>query len=501
MNLTQKTLVAGGWKLAAVVSKAAAQLLVLAVLARFVLPEEFGVVAIAMVVVAFGTMFSQIGLGPALIQRPEITSTHIRVGFTTSILLAVGMWALTWILAPAGAAFFREPAVVPVLRALGFSFILLSFGLVAKALLERDLEFRRIMYAELGSYVVGHALLGIALAVKGFGVWALVGATLGQNFLESLLYVLFRPHDMRPSLSSREFKDLFSFGGGLALSRLFHLLGNYGDNMVVGRFLGAEALGIYGRAFQIMNVPVTHLGNVIDSVMFPAMARIQTERARLGEVFLRSLGIVNLLLMPVGFVGVVLAPEIVAIVLGPNWDSAIVPLQWLMLAASLKGSVRMCDSLARATGAVYRSAARKAVYATAIIGGTWLGHFFGLDGVAIGVTLAVLTVYLLMLHLGLSLVGRTWVDVLRAITPGLLWAGVFCAVMIPTAHVLRAMDLPAVVVAAVAGGGPILLALAVAAAHPPVIGPAGIWLLRRLLEAAPKNMAIVDTVRRRLANV
>lgn len=501
MSLTRKTLVAGGWKLLAVASKAVAQLVVLGVLARFVLPEAFGVVAIAMVVVAFGTMFSQIGLGPALIQRAEITSTHIRVGFTSSIILAVGISALTWFLAPLGGVFFREPTVVPVLRALGLSFVLLSFGLVAKSLLERELEFRRILYAELGSYLVGHAAVGITLAVMGYGVWALVGATLAQNLLQSLLFLSLRPHDMRPSLAGRELRDLVSFGGGLALSRLFHLLGNYGDNLVVGRMLGAQALGLYGRAFQIMNVPVTHLGNVIDSVMFPAMARIQSERARLGDVFIRSLGIVNLLLVPVGILGILLAPEIVAIILGPNWESAIVPLQWLMLAASFKGSVRMCDSLARATGAVYRSAVRKAVYAVAIIGGTWAGHFFGLNGVAMGVTAAVFVVYLLMLHLGLSLVGRSWIDVSRALVPGLAWAAMICAIAAPTAIALRGLEWPALAVAAIAGGLPVGLALAIAVAHPPTLGPAGMWLVRRLLEAMPESMTLLNPVRRKVSRV
>lgn len=501
MSLTKKTLAAGSWKLLAVMSKAVAQLVVLAVLARFVLPEEFGLVAIGMIVVAFGTMFSQIGLGPALIQRPEITTRHIRVGFTSSVLLAVLIWGAVWLLAPLGGLFFQAPDVVPVLRALGLSFVLLSFGLVSKALLERGLEFRKIMYAELGSYLLGHAAVGITLAVLGFGVWALVGATLAQNLLESVLYLVLKPHAVRPSLARREFADLASFGGGLALSRLFHLLGNYGDNLIVGRFLGAQALGLYGRAFQIMNVPVQHLGNVIDSVMFPAMARIQHERKRLGDVFLRAVGIVNLLLLPLGLLGILLAPEIVSIILGPNWDSAIVPLQWLMLAASFKGSVRMCDSLARATGAVYRSAARKAVYATAIIFGTWIGHFFGLNGVALGVSGAVFVVYLLMLHLSLSIVGRGWWSVAEALIPGLRFCLLVAGTAWPIAVTLRNAGAPAVVIVAAAGGVPVALSLAITTIRPAAIGPAGLWLVQRLLETVGWNHPLLNHLRRRTSRV
>lgn len=495
MGLTKKTLNAGGWKFAGVVTKALTQIVVLAVLARYILAEEFGLVAIGTIIIAFGTMFSQIGLGPALIQRKNISSVHIRVGFTTSVILALIVWGLLWLSSPLIAIFFREPLVTPIIRALGLSFLFSSFGLVSKSLLARDLEFKKLTIAELISHLVGYAGVGITLAVNGFGVWALVGATVSQRALESVSYFLFRPHSLFPSLARREISDLMAFGSGLALSQFFHLAGNHGDNAVIGRLLGASALGIYGRAFQLMSVPIQYLGDVIDSVMFPAMSRIQEETTRLGNVFLRAVSVTNLILLPASVLGIILAPEIVNVVLGEKWAAAVVPLQLLTAAASFKGSVRMCDSLARALGAVYRSAARKAIYAIGIVGGSWIGHFYGLNGVAWGVSGAVFLIYLLMLHLSLSLVDRRWRDLLAALVPGGILSIIVILLLWPLTTLLRNSVGSDLVVLLVASGTVAATVVTLALTYPPVLGRAGLWLVGHLLERVPSRNILLLKLR------
>lgn len=497
-GLGDRTLIAGSWKLVTVASQVVLQVVVLAVLARFILPEEFGIVALAKIVIAFATMFASAGLGPALIQRSQINATHLRVGFTSSVLLAIGLWALIWVSAPALATFFREEEVLWVLRVIGGSFVLLSFGLVSKALLERALDFKRLMLADLGSYL-GYGIVGISGAVAGHGVWALVAATLSQRLLFSVVCFQLRPHNVVPSLARRELGELLSFGGGLTLSRVFHFAGNYGDKALAGRLLGVGPLGIYERAYHLMNLPQQYLGNVIDNVMFPALARVQHQRERLTSAFVRALSLTNLLLLPFSVVVVVLAPEIVSVVLGPMWDAAVFPLQALVAVAWLKGSVRMCDSLARAVGAVYRSASRKAWYAAAVLTGTYLGSTFGVDGVAVGVSVAVLIVTILMLHLGLSILQAGWGTLIPSMAPGLLFGGLSASVVIPTTIVLRMMEAPDVVTLAGAGGGAVAACGLVLVAWPRTMGSGGIWLMRRALHAAPFEGRFITRLRRSLA--
>jgi O-antigen/teichoic acid export membrane protein len=497
VGLGDRTLAAGGWKLFTVASQVLVQVVVLAVLARFILPEEFGIVALAKIVIAFATVFASAGLGPALIQRAEVTPTHLRVGFTSSVLLAIGLWALVWLTAPGLAIFFREDQVAPVLRAIGASFILLSVGLVSKALLERNLDFKRLMLADLGS-ALGYGVVGVIGAVAGYGVWALVAATLFQRFVFSVTCFRLHPHSLRPTLARRELGDLLSFGGGLTLSRVFHFLGNYGDKALTGRLLGAGPLGFYERAYHLMNLPQEYLGNVIDNVMFPALAKVQDQRERLTRAFSRALSLTNLMLMPFSVAVVVLAPEIVAVVLGPQWGPAVLPLQVLAGVAWLKGSVRMCDSLARAVGAVYRSASRKAGYALAVLAGTYFGAPFGVVGVAFGVSLAVVLVTILMLHLGLSILAAPWRILIPSVLPGLLFATLSASVLLPAAWALRAADAPAAVTLLVSGGGALIICLMVLLASPRLIGSGGIWLLTRALAARPHLGGIVGYLRRRL---
>lgn len=501
MGLTRRTINAGGWKLTGVVIKAVAQLLVLGTLARYIRPEEFGLVAIGQIVIAFGNMFSQVGLGPALIQREGITQVHIRVAFTTSVGLACLVWLVLWGTAPLLGEFFRDGEVIPVIRALGIGFILTSAGLVAESLLARALDFRKIMVAELASYLLGYAATGIGLAIAGFGVWALVGANLTQRALHSTLCFAFQRHSIVPSVRRREILDLATFGSGLTLSRFFHLVGNYGDNAAIGRLLGASALGIYGRAFQLMSVPVQHLGDVIDSVMFPAMSRIQGEKAKLGEVYLRAIGLINLVLLPASVVGVILAPEIVRVVLGAGWEEAIVPLQLLTAAASFKGSIRMCDSLVRAVGAVFQSAARKAIYAGAIIFGVWAGHFWGLNGVAWGVGAAVLLTYILMLHLSLSLVGRGWGELFGALVPGGRLAVIAVLAVLPLTVLMRSLDLQAVIVLPVGATVGVGVLLALIVASPALLGGAGRWMLGHLLDLVPARNTLVMKLRKSVQQI
>jgi hypothetical protein len=153
------------------------------------------------------------------------------------------------------------------------------------------------------------------------------------------------------------------------------------DQLVVGRWLGAEALGIYGRAYCFVGMPANLFGTVVDRVIFPAMAVVQ-DRQKLAEAYSRAVGLVALTTIPLSAVLFALAPEIVRILLGPHWDSVVTPFRILVTVLIFRTSYKMSDSLARATGAVYRRAWRQWLYAGAVFLGAWLGQFWGTAGVA-----------------------------------------------------------------------------------------------------------------------
>lgn len=164
--------------------------LVLAVLSRLLVPEDFGVLSAAMVLVSFVETVAQIGIGPAITQRKNLTDAHVRTGFTLSLLIAIVLVAVSWFSAPMIAAFFNMPEIEVVLYYIVWLFPLRALGLVAEALLVRQLRFNVLTQVEIASYVIGYGTVAILLAYLGLGPSALVYATLAQSGLKSILLLL-----------------------------------------------------------------------------------------------------------------------------------------------------------------------------------------------------------------------------------------------------------------------------------------------------------------------
>jgi len=346
-------------------------------------------VGIAMIFVGFAALFSQMGVGPALIQRSELTPVHIRVGFTLSVLLSLIFTILILASAPLAAVIFKNDQVTDVLYVVSFNFLFAGFGVVAESLLRRNLKFRKLMWANVWSYLIGYAFVGIILAWLGYGVWALVGATLGQSLLKSVFLLMYNPHPIIPSLARREVRELLFFGGGFTLAHFLNYSANQGDYFVVGQIMGAEALGIYTRAYQLMMLPAKYFGQVLTVVLFPVMAKLQDKRQQLTKSYLASIAMVTLVSAPLGVLMVTTAPEIVQVLLGSKWSDTIIPFQILAMGVVARGSYKIDDALARALGVMYQRSVRDAIYAVAVVLGALIGLRWGLTGVAWGILGAV----------------------------------------------------------------------------------------------------------------
>jgi PST family polysaccharide transporter len=174
-----------------------------------------------------------------------------------------------------------------------------------------------------------------------------------------------------------------------------------------------------------MLLPARYLGDVLDQVLFPAMSKIQDDVSRLSQVYLCGVEVVNLILCPLGVYSIVWATELVELVLGPQWLDAVLPFQILVLSMAFRTVVRMADSLVRASGRVYVSALIKAVFFLLVVFGSYLGSFWGLAGVAAGVSLATLLHFAMMSYLGIRIVRTQWLHYLSKLWPGILLGVVF----------------------------------------------------------------------------
>jgi O-antigen/teichoic acid export membrane protein len=455
------------------------QLLAIMALGRLLTPAEFGLMGAATVVIAGSQIVSQIGVGPAIIQRKVLEPVHLRVAVTLSFTLGTLLGSLVWFGAPAIAGFYRMPELEPILRAVAFLFPLDGLNTVAKALLTRELRFRQYVAYDAGSYIVGYAAVAVLLAWLGFGVWALVAAQLAQVTLRAIVMYLGARHPLRPSFDVAAAKDLLSFGFGHSMAQVGQLLSQQGDNLVVGRWLGAAALGVYGRAYNLVVMPATAFGRIVNRVLFPVMAQVQDERDRLANAYERALAIVALLSLPLsGFLWVV-APELIPIVLGPAWGAVVLPFRLFSISLLFRMSSKISDACTKAAGEVYKRALIQFAYAGMVVVGAIVGQRWGVGGVAVCVSLAMGINWLSMAQLGRTVTGLDWGRFTRAHVPPALLAVVIAAAATLSAEASRSAHLGALPVIVVAGLVALLAGAAAAWLSPRVfLGPHGAWAWR-----------------------
>ena len=487
-SLTDRTIGGLLWALWGKSAHAICQLGVIAVLARLLTPADFGVVSAALVVIGFSMIFSQIGLGPALVQRPQLDRRHVDTAFVATMVFATALGGTIALGAPLVAKFFRIEGVAPVLRWLALVFPLHGVALVAESMAKRDLRFRWLANADVASYVLGYAGVGIVLALLGFGVWALVAGEIAKVCVRAAILVAGQRLRPRLAWDRAAWRELMFFSGGFTIARVANYLAVQGDNLVVGRALGPVALGIYGRAYQLMAAPATGLGGMLDSVLFPTMAKVQHDRIRLGTAYRRGVAMLSTTVLPLSAIAFVLAPEIIRISLGPAWDAAILPFRILAVGMLFRTSYKMSDSLSRATGSVYRRAWRQIVYAALVIGGAAVGQRWGVGGVAVAVVGALVVNFLMMAHLSLAITGLSWIEFAGAHRSGAALAALCAPAALVVATALRGeAAAPVVATAALAAAGVSGL-IAVRVAPGFFLGADGIWMLDTLTGFARKRL-------------
>jgi len=488
-SLTETTLNNGAWQSTTVIFQGVIQIIVIAIMARLLSPSDFGLIAIANLVIGFAAMFTRFGLSKAIVQKKNLTEVDIRVAFTVSLAMAMLLTALLYIFAPIIARFFRNPEAIPIIQALSISFVFSNLGITSKALLTRKLAFKKLFWVATWTYTFGYALVGIVLILKGYGVWALVYASLATKLVESAVLLILQPHPKRPSFQRKELEELIHFGGGVTLSALFKYIGNNGDYFVIGRWLGPMALGIYQQAFNILVIFARYLGNVLESVLFATVSLIQDEQERLTRAYTRSLSLINLILLPLSIVMIILAPEIIIVYLGEQWTEAIMPMQILLVGLTFRSQSRISDAFAHAVGEVYQPALRKGIFAAIIIMGSLIGQFWGIIGVSIAVTFAMILDCILVVELGLRLTKIPYREYAKSMLPGIYMSGLILLMGLPFINLLRTLfnsSFWILFISIFVIGGTINIFIVVI---PVVLGASGLWFTNAVVGMLPQAWA------------
>ncbi|MCS6806156.1 MAG: lipopolysaccharide biosynthesis protein [Acidobacteriota bacterium] len=480
-GLTQRTLGGLFWASSGALVQLVLQVATLVLFARLLTPADFGLIGAAMVIIGFGQIFAQLSVGSAIVQRARLAARHVRTGFTLSLLLGMLLSGLMVVLAPLIAQFFRMSALTPVVQALAPIFLLRGVGVVAAALLQRNMRFRLLARVEIISFGIGYGVVGLTLAWLGYGVWALVGAHLGQVTLETMMLLIAQPHPKRFAVNRRACRELMAFGSGFTMAKVANFFALQGDNMVVGRWLGADALGLYSRAYRLMSFPANLFGETVERVLFPALSQAQDDDQRLSMAYRRGMALTALLVMPASAIAIVLGPELVHVALGPSWKGAVLPLQVLAVGMFFRTGYKLSGTLARAKGAVHRLAFYHAIYAVLVVAGAWIGHWAGLAGVAWGVVGALAIQYLLLARLSISVTSLRWREFIGAHASAVALTVVVAMIVWSVAAWLRGWEASAALVligALIAVG----MSLCVLIWLAPVfwLGKDGVWWLHTL---------------------
>ncbi|WP_147803626.1 lipopolysaccharide biosynthesis protein [Alkalicoccus halolimnae] len=437
------------------------QFVVLIVLARLLDPESFGVISAALVIITFVLILSSLGFGPALVQKKEISDKEIGTSYTVSLVLSLLFGAGVYFTAPYTAAFFDMNELIPVLQVLAFSLLFNSVGVVAESLIQRELKFNLIVRIQILSYL-SYGIIGVVLAVMGAGVWALTFAYFSQIFVKSILSLVLQPYQFRFLFDFTSLKNLFHFSLGYSLAKISAELSMQGDNLVVGRFLGAEALGFYSRAYQLMVMPANLIGQVLEKVLFPAMSKIQDNHAKLAQVYREGMRITTIFILPSSIFLIMNAEKVILLLFGENWLGLTEPFKVLAFVLLFRSAYKISDALVKAKGAVYKRAIIKAVYGGLVLLGAWAGHFYGLTGVAVGVSVAIVINYAVMMYLVASLINCSIPSILKAHGSGIILSVVTYLLLFLIERLYLLTDIHEyleLVISGVLWGGAILLLL------------------------------------------
>lgn len=391
-----------------------------AVLARLLTPEDYGVFAAAMIFVGIATSgLVQGGFPMALIQRRELLDLHVRNAFTGALLSHGFVLALIWVGSSSIAEFFSMPALSDILKAMCLIVIVNPVLAISMAMLRREKKFRIVALAEIGSSIFSTTGVAIALAYAGFGVWALVIANIALAITRSTIMFWFARFNPLPIITSH-MRDILSISMGFSVAGALAVLSDNGAKFIVGKALGADALGIFSRANRVVDIPLTLIGS--SNVLFPVMSELNNDRTRMGRGYLRAIALCSLAAAPLMVLVYHGAEGLVLLLLGERWTLAIMPTAILSMTIVFGLNLKVANVVFMALGRVKETIIRQAVFAIAIVAGSIVGSQYGVSGVCVAVVLTYATCCLLCMHLSNRLLDVGWLDIARAVLPAILLA-------------------------------------------------------------------------------
>jgi len=386
MNLRSKTLKGISWSGTAQVCKQMSQFVVTVILARLLSPGDFGLIGMAAVFTNFVYSLSELGFGSALIQKQDAKAEHFNSAFWLNIVLGLALMSLLMAAAPMIASFYNMAELKLIVMALSLNFIIASLATIQTSILTKAMEFKKLAIVEFSSILIS-GIAAVYFAITGHGVWSLVYQQIIFTSVSTIL--LWLNSDWRPQwmFSIQAIKDMFNFSAQLTGTSIVYYFSRNLDYLLIGKFLGAQALGYYALAYKLMMVPLHSISWVVNSVMFPAFSKIQNDLPKVREVYQKMVKSISLITFPLMFGVFAIADEFIRVFYGPQWEPVILLLKILCFCAMIQSVLTTVGNIFLSQGRADLQLKLSIISTMATLGAVVVGLQWGIIGVAVCYTL------------------------------------------------------------------------------------------------------------------
>lgn len=351
MSLKAKAIHGVKWTTASTIVTTLLQLLQLAILARFLDPAAFGLMALVMVVIGFSQAFLDMGISNAIIHKQQITHEQLSTLYWVNVLAGFGLFAIISAIAPAVSTFYGEPELTSLIIIVAVTFLIQPFGQQFMVLWQKEMRFAEIARIDIVNKTVS-LLVSVVLAYMGYGVYALVYGTLAGVVSQTIQFMILGLKEHKPSFvfNIGEIKEFLGFGAYQMGEKTINYFNSQIDVILIGKLLGTEALGIYSVAKQLIMRPAQIVNPIITKVTFPMMAKIQDDTEKLKNVYLKTINYLSSINFPIYAAMIVFAPQLVILMFGEKWMAAVPIVQILSIYGAIRSTGNPIGSLLLAKG-------------------------------------------------------------------------------------------------------------------------------------------------------
>lgn len=383
MTLGRRTLDAARWNTTSTVVRAIVQLAQIAVLARFLLPKDYGLMAMVAVVLSYATLFSDMGISTAFVQRQQINNQERSSLYWFSVVLGAGLMLLVMASSPLAANFFKEPKLVPLMILASTNFLVVSLGQQLRIDAEKGLNFRPVALIEIAASITGFCIAVLG-ALLGWGVYALVIASIISTWVSMFLSWGCLANGWRPEwrLNWNEIKWFAYFGGAMVVNNIVNHINTTVDILLGGRILGFTQLGLYSIPRNLTLQVQFMVNPIFTRIGFPLIASIQNDKEKVKQAYLRTMNMTASVNAPIYVAIGVFAPEIIFFLLGEKWQEAAPLLRVLAIWGLLRSFFNPVGSLLFGLGRIRLSTKWNASMLLIVPPFVWFGSHWGAIGMA-----------------------------------------------------------------------------------------------------------------------